>query len=108
MDGVGLCHGPCIDTSVAIKALIEELFDSTKVHQYAFSANAPCTWDLDCSMQTFILQDGRSPLYASSSRGDLEIVKTLIEAGANINQANKVSTHICIVLVIHLHIPTHV
>ena len=59
-------------------------------------------------MQTFVLQDGRSPLYASSSRGHLEIVKTLIEAGANINQVNKVSTHICIVIVIHSHISTHV
>ncbi|KAL5491842.1 hypothetical protein EMCRGX_G017207 [Ephydatia muelleri] len=34
-------------------------------------------------------EDGRSPLYASSSRGHLEIVKTLIEVGANINQVNK-------------------
>ena len=45
-------------------------------------------------MQTFVLQDGRSPLFESSLNGHLDVVKTLIEAGANINQAEKVSTHI--------------
>ena len=49
-------------------------------------------------MQTFVLQDGLSPLYISSVNGHLDVVKTLIEAGANINQANKVSTHICSVI----------
>ena len=42
----------------------------------------------------FVLQDGRSPLYMASQEGHLDVVKTLIEAGANIDQANKVSTHI--------------
>ena len=41
----------------------------------------------------FVLQDGLSPLYMASQKGHLDIVKTLIEAGANINQAVKVSTH---------------
>ena len=30
----------------------------------------------------------------ASQEGHLDVVKTLIEAGANIDQANKVSTHI--------------
>ena len=41
-------------------------------------------------MMTFVLQDGWSPLYIASHNGHLDIVKTLIEAGANVNQANKV------------------
>ena len=43
---------------------------------------------------TVVLQDGWSPLKSSCFEGHLDVVKTLIEAGANINQANKVSTHI--------------
>ena len=37
----------------------------------------------------FVLQ-GRGPLWTASFNGHLEVVKTLIEAGANINQAEKV------------------
>ena len=43
-------------------------------------------------MMSFVLQDGWSPLLIASFYGHLDVVKTLIEAGANINQANKVST----------------
>lgn len=39
---------------------------------------------------TFILQDGRSPLMIASKKGHLDVVKTLIEAGANVNQTYKV------------------
>ena len=39
---------------------------------------------------TFVLQDGRSPLLIASSEGHLDIVKTFIEAGANVNEVNKV------------------
>ena len=39
---------------------------------------------------TFVLQDGWSPLFTASCNGHLDVVKTLLEAGANINQANKV------------------
>ena len=42
----------------------------------------------------FVLQDGWSPLKSSCFNGHLDVVKTLIEAGANINEADKVSTHI--------------
>ena len=38
-----------------------------------------------------ILQDGWSPLMAASEHGHHEIVKVLIEQGANINSQNKVS-----------------
>ena len=41
-------------------------------------------------MMTFVLQNGCSPLYAASRNGHLDVVKTLMEAGANINQATKV------------------
>ena len=42
-------------------------------------------------MMTFVLQDGWSPpLHIASDEGHLDIVKTLIEAGANANQADKV------------------
>ena len=41
-------------------------------------------------MMTFVLQDGWSPLYTASDTGHHDIVKTLIEAGANVNQADKV------------------
>ena len=41
-------------------------------------------------MMTFVLQDGWSPLFTASLEGHLEVVKTLLEAGANINQANEV------------------
>ena len=38
----------------------------------------------------FAFQDGRSPLWVASLTGHLDVVKTLIEAGANANQTNKV------------------
>ena len=41
-------------------------------------------------MMTFVLQDGWKPLHAASCKGHLDVVKTLLEAGANINQATKV------------------
>ena len=41
-------------------------------------------------MMTFVLQDGQSPLHAASEKGHFDIVRTLIEAGANVNQATKV------------------
>ena len=43
-------------------------------------------------MMTFVLQYGWSPLNAASDNGHLDVVKTLLEAGANINQANNVGT----------------
>ena len=45
-------------------------------------------------MMTFVLQCGWSPLHAASDKGHLDIVKTLIEAGANVNQADEV---LCVV-----------
>ena len=41
-------------------------------------------------IMTFLLQNGRSPLFTASGHGHLDVVKTLLEAGANINQVNKV------------------
>ena len=42
---------------------------------------------------TFVLQDGRRPLYIASLNGHLGVVKTLMEAGANINQTSMVGVH---------------
>lgn len=36
------------------------------------------------------LQKGWSPLYTASLNGHIDVVETLIEAGANVNQADKV------------------
>ena len=41
-------------------------------------------------LMVFAFQDGRSPLWAASLAGHLDVLKTLIEAGANVNQTNKV------------------
>ena len=43
-------------------------------------------------MVTFVFQDGLSPLMIASEKGHDEVVKTLIEAGANINHTNQVGT----------------
>ena len=43
-------------------------------------------------MMTFVLQNGWSPLYRASFYGHLDIVRALIEAGANISQVDKVDT----------------
>ena len=43
----------------------------------------------------FLLQDGLSPLMIAISKGHLDVVKTLIEAGANVNQTNKVGICTC-------------
>ena len=44
----------------------------------------------------FVSQNGWSPLHKASQEGHLDVVKTLLEAGAYINQADKVSsTHTC-------------
>ena len=45
-------------------------------------------------MPKFVLQNGWSLLKTSSFKGHLDVVKALIKAGANINLADKVSTHI--------------
>ena len=45
-------------------------------------------------MMGFILQEDACSLAAASYYGHLDVVKTLIEAGANINQADEVRTHI--------------
>ena len=38
----------------------------------------------------FLLQDCQSPLYTAISKGQLDIVKRLIEGGANVNQTESV------------------
>ena len=39
-----------------------------------------------------VLQDGYSPLFTASINGHSEVVKTLIKAGAKVNQCVKVCT----------------
>lgn len=41
-------------------------------------------------MMIFGLQNGWSPLVVASNEGHLEVVKTLIGAGANVNHTHKV------------------
>ena len=43
-------------------------------------------------MMGFVLQDGWTPLVIASHNGHLEIVKSLIEAGTNVNHTAKVVT----------------
>ena len=56
-------------------------------------------------MMTFELQDGWSPLMTASDEGHLDVVKTLIEARANVNHTNEVG--ICTLLLytytVHLY-----
>jgi ankyrin repeat protein len=46
-------------------------------------------------MIAFVFQDGWSPLMAASWKGHVEVVKSLIDAGANISHSNKVGMCIC-------------
>ena len=41
-------------------------------------------------MMAFVLQNGWTPLVSASQEGHLELVKSLIEAGANVNHTTKV------------------
>ena len=44
-------------------------------------------------MILFLLQNGASPLMVASEMGHVEVVKSLIQGGANINHTNKVCAH---------------
>ena len=46
-------------------------------------------------MMGFVLQKGSCSLGTACNMGHLDVVKALLEAGANINQADKVSIHTC-------------
>ena len=46
-----------------------------------------------CWSIKFVLQFSNSPLYSASSEGHSAVLKTLIEAGANVNESNKVGDH---------------
>ena len=56
---------------------------------------------LNHKMPTIVLHNGWSPLKTSNFNGHRDVVKAQIKAGANINQADKVSTHIFSVIVIY-------
>ena len=44
-------------------------------------------------MMTFVLQNSQSPLYIASLNGNLDIVKTLLKAKANVNESDKVGLY---------------
>ena len=44
-------------------------------------------------MMIFVLQDGWSPLMTASDEGHLDVEKTLIEAGANVNDTDEVGKY---------------
>ena len=44
-------------------------------------------------MMIFVLQDGWTPLMTASAEGHLDVVKILIEAGANVNDTNEVGKY---------------
>ena len=46
----------------------------------------------------FVLQDGWSPLMKASEKGHLDVVVTLIGAGADVNLTNKVDLLITLVI----------
>ena len=54
-------------------------------------------------MMGFVLQDGVTPLVIASYNGHLEIVKSLIEAGANVNHTTKVVKIKPLFRVLHFH-----
>ena len=45
-----------------------------------------------------IIQDGSSPLMTACQKGHAEVVKSLIDAGANISHTNQVGIHTVIEL----------
>ena len=54
---------------------------------------------------TFVLQDGQSPLYVASGCGHLQVVKALLDAGANVNQGEKVGIlHDDFSVIAHFHV----
>ena len=52
----------------------------------------------------FVLQVGKSLLMIALTNGHLDIVKTLIEAGANVNQSNKVSVCALLLYSVNAHL----
>ena len=51
----------------------------------------------------FVSQSGKSPLMIALDKGHLDIVKTLIEAGANVNQRDKVSVCVLLLYSVNAH-----
>ena len=55
-------------------------------------------------MMIFVLQAGGSPLIYASHGGHLDVVKALIEAGANVNQTTEVGTSFSRLVYIQIHV----
>ena len=55
-----------------------------------------------------ILQNGENPLGTASCGGHLDIVKSLIEEGANVNQGDEVGTHTSSVLLHNFHMHVYI
>ena len=56
----------------------------------------------------FLLQNGKSPLWTALDKAHLDLVKKLIQAGANVNQTNKVGIKMhCVIEKILLNFNNH-
>ena len=62
-----------------------KMFTSVLCNALTFTSAGPAL-----GIMTFVLQGGWSSLHEASFQGHLDIVKTLIKAGANVNQTSEV------------------
>ena len=58
-----------------------------------FSISCTCNYYISYVYISFLSQSGRSPLWTASYVGHLDVVNTLIDAGADVNQANVVNSN---------------
>lgn len=69
-----------------------------------FSISCTCNYYISYVDISFLSQGGRSPLWTASYVGHLDVVNTLIDAGADVNQANAVNSNNLIIFCVDLDI----